>query len=109
VDNKVFNKLVNELSAKLNNGCQSGVDVLKNNTPVDTQRLYESTRASNVELENDVLKCKIIAGGLSLYGVRRETERVRDVNYAIFLELKYHYIRNCLLPIINQILSSLKR
>ena len=96
-----------QLAAKLAEACENGVQVIKDVTPIDTQRLYASTRVGEPSVEGNKIKCKIIVGGISLYGIRREQELVKDVNYAIFVERKYQYIRKQESVLISEILKGL--
>lgn len=96
-----------ELAEKLEKGCEKAVEVIKTVTPIDTQRLYASTRFENVELINNYIQVKIVMGGVSLAGIRRETSTVRDVNYGIFVERKQQYIRKNLDEIKEAIINEL--
>lgn len=98
-------KLKLQLATKLNEGCREAAKLIKETTPIDTQRLYESTRATEPEINKDSISCKVVAGGLELYGVRREQDIRRPVDYAIFVENKYNYIRNQLDQITEAILD----
>lgn len=100
-------KLLNAVAAKLNTGIDLSVDILKYNTPIDTQRLYESTRNGGIEInyrQNQVL-AQILIGGIELYGVRREQNLLKPVNYGLWIEIKYSYIRSSLSEMIQAIIS----
>lgn len=100
-------KLQKSLETKLEEGCQRSVEILRDNTPIDTKRLWESTRHESVTSNGLVSECKIIAGGESRYGVLRETDIKRDVDYAIFVESRTGYARQSLVAIKNAIVNSL--
>lgn len=107
MNRQAFLKLKQELASKLQKGCEESADILRENTPIDTKRLWESTRAGEVEIKSDSIECQIIAGGESLYGVNREQDIKRDVDYAIFVESRTNYARNSLKDIKNTILDKL--
>lgn len=89
-------KLQKLLENKLESGCQRGAEILRDNTPIDTQRLWESTRNDSVTTNGLISECKIIAGGESLYGIIKETEIKKEVDYAIFVESRTGYARESL-------------
>lgn len=96
--------LKRSLSNKLWLGCANSVNVIQDVTPIDTQRLFESVAVSGVvETQTDVFKCQIVIGGQSLYGVRREQNIKRPVNYAKYIEAKYGFVRQSLSAIAETI------
>ena len=92
VDGKGVEKFKNLLAKKLLAGCQAGAVELQNYTPIDTRRLYTSTRAVNLEIHPVSITCTIRAGGVNLPGELREVGINRDVDYAIFVEVRTGYI-----------------
>jgi hypothetical protein len=72
-----------------------GVTKIKESTPIDTQRLFESVEKKDPEnISANIFRFRIVIGGKSLYGVRRETSLKKDVNYAKYVESRYHFVRN---------------
>lgn len=102
-----LNALKKQLSQALIKGCENAVLVIKANTPIDTQRLYETTRVDSSYLDNsaEVMEIRIVAGGLAIVGIRREQGIVRDVDYGIYVERRDGYIAASLPEIKNAILS----
>jgi len=98
---KTLNLLKVELHKRLIKGCEDSVEIIKNNTPIDTKRLYETTRVEEASL----LRAKIMIGGMRLRGILREQNLERNVNYAIFVERKYQYVRQVLSNIESAIIS----
>jgi hypothetical protein len=107
VNNQALSKLKRELATRLQKGCESGAEVLRDNTPIDTKRLWESTRGDTASINGDLISCRIVAGGLSLYGINRETDIRREVDYAIFVESRTNYARESLGEISKTILDNL--
>lgn len=103
-----LDKLCVQLARKLEKGCDEGAKVVRANTPIDTKRLWESTRADTPVKTRYHIKCRIIAGGLKLYGVTRETDIKKEVDYAIYVEYRYNYIRSSLKQIKRVLIESLK-
>lgn len=92
VDGKGVEKFKNLLAKKLLAGCQAGAVELQNYTPVDTRRLFTSTRVTNLAIHPVSIACTIRAGGVNLPGELREVGINRDVDYAIFVEVRTGYI-----------------
>jgi hypothetical protein len=92
VDGKGVEEFKNLLAEKLLVGCQAGAEELQNYTPIDTKRLFTSTRAVNLEIHPTSIACTIRAGGVNLPGELREVGINRDVDYAIFVEVRTGYI-----------------
>ena len=107
MNQKALNELKKQLAASFRIGCEKAVLVIKANTPIDTQRLYETTRveAEDLDTTQEILQLKIVAGGLALAGIRRETGIVRDVDYAIYVERKDGYIASNITEIENAIVG----
>jgi hypothetical protein len=87
---------MDKITKKFLNGCQQAAEILKENTPVDTQRLKNSTRAQLVKNSKDEIIVRIIQGGISQPGVLREEGIERDVDYAGYVEMNQSYVRNSL-------------
>lgn len=84
-----------ELLAKsLQNACEYGAMKLQDLTPIDTKRLFSTTRAGETTIRDSSISCEIIAGGLRVKGVLKEQGLERDVDYAIFVENREGYITN---------------
>jgi hypothetical protein len=83
-----FVELKRNLHSNLVSGCEKAVEIIKEDVPIDTQRLFESTRVDDSEFNesSDDLQVNLVAGGIELYGVRREQSILKEVDYAIFLE-----------------------
>lgn len=92
VENAGIERFKNLLAEKLLEGCQAGAVELQKYTPIDTRRLYTSTRAVNLEIHSTSLTCTIRAGGMNLPGELRGIGINRDVDYAIFVEVRTGYI-----------------
>lgn len=95
------------LQDKLIKGCNNAVEIIKENTPIDTQRLYESTRTelNTLETNSEMIEVNIIAGGVEIYGIRREQDILREVDYGIYVERRDGYIRSNLNQITDAILE----
>ena len=102
-------KLQASLADKLKEGCDRGANILRDNTPIDTKRLWTSTRGGEATTTGLVTQCRIIAGGSVEYGVTRETDIKREVDYAIFVESRTNYARESLNDIKRVILDSLSK
>jgi hypothetical protein len=107
MNQQALNHLKRQLAQSLIKGCEKAVLVIKANTPIDTQRLYESTRveAEDLDYSADVLEVEIVAGGVAIAGIKRETGIVRDVDYGIYVERRDGYIASTLPEIENAITS----
>lgn len=102
-------QLQQKLASKLVEGCSRGASILRDNTPIDTKRLWSSTRISESVTSGLVTECKIIAGGSIEYGVTKEVDIAEEVNYAIFVESRTNYARECLGDIKRVIVESLTK
>lgn len=85
---QAFVNLKQKLHSTLVSGCEKAVEIIKQDVPIDTQRLYESTRIDSDEFNesNDNLSINIVAGGIELYGMRREQAILREIDYGIYVE-----------------------
>lgn len=81
-------ELKKQLHSTLVSGCEKAVEIIKEDVPIDTQRLFESTRVDDFEFNesSDDLRIDIVAGGIELYGIRREQSILKEVDYAIYVE-----------------------
>lgn len=100
----MLESLKKRLALKLYQGCKNAAEIIKEDTPIDTQRLYETVEATQPEINKNCVKCKIVLGGQSLYGIRYQTGIKKDVNYAIYVEMRTPFIR----PKLNQITQTIK-
>lgn len=107
VNRQAFLNLKKELASKLQSGCDEAANIIKDVTPIDTKRLWQSTRAEEVEITTSCIQCRIVAGGEALYGVLREQDILKEVDYAIYVESRTSYIRSSLKDIKNAILDKL--
>lgn len=103
LNQKGIEQLKKQLATKLYDGCSDGAEILRDNTPIDTKRLWKSTRPVEVSINREVIRSGIVAGGLSLTGILRETTIQKDVVYAIFVNNRTGYIDNCIASIVNAI------
>lgn len=105
MNQQALGSLKNQLASVFKKGCEKAVLVIKANTPIDTQRLYETTRldTEDLDINQDILEIKIVAGGLAIAGVKRETGIIRDVDYGIYVERRDGYIASNITEIENAI------
>ena len=101
-------ELKQQLAAKLHQGCLEGVDIIKEATPIDTQRLFESVDAAQPVINDSAIECKITLGGKTLYGVQREQDIKKSVNYAKYVEARYGFVRQSLAAVSNAIVDNLE-
>ena len=101
----MLESLKKRLVKKLYQGCKNATEIIKEDTPIDTQRLYETVEATQPVIDKNCISCKIVLGGQSIYGVKRETNIKKDVNYAIYVEMRTPFIR----PKLNQITQVIKQ
>jgi hypothetical protein len=87
-----INALKINLGLKLHKGCTDGAEILRNNTPVDTKRLWKTTRPMSISITQSAIRCGVIAGGLSIKGILREQNVKKDVTYAIWVNNRTNYI-----------------
>ena len=91
------------LGIKLQAACSDGSAILRENTPIDTKRLWKTTRPMGIEVTRNAIKSGIVAGGLSLKGINREQNITKDVVYAIYVNNRTGYIENSIPEIVNGI------
>ncbi|GIW59485.1 MAG: hypothetical protein KatS3mg087_0551 [Patescibacteria group bacterium] len=101
-------ELAQLLGDRLYQGCEDGAEIIKQTTPIDTQRLYESTRADNLEINNTHVSCRVVVGGVEMYGVRREQNILKDVDYAAEVELRYGYMQGAIADVEGAIAQRLQ-
>lgn len=100
--------LKRSLREKLWLGCTNSVNIIQENTPIDAQRLHDSIAVTNaVETDDGIIKCRITIGGQELYGVRKERDIKRPVNYAKIIESRYGFVRQSLADIHSTIMNEL--
>jgi hypothetical protein len=103
-----LNELKSVLAAKLAKGCHNSIEIIQNVTPIDTQRLYTSVDATeSVINDNGSITCEITLGGKELYGIRRDQQHKKPVNYALYVEIRTGFVRSALANIKNQIIEDL--
>lgn len=107
INQRSLSSFVSRLKSQFEEACKDTVPLVQSFTPVDTKRLYNSTRAEPAVLKDKIIECDIIAGGVSLLGETREQELRRDVDYAYWVEIKNPYIRPNLTAIGNEIVAKL--
>jgi hypothetical protein len=107
INQQALNSFVAGLANQFGEAVGDTVPFVQSLTPVDTKRLYNSTRATDPIVSGKVVQCDIVAGGISLYGEIREQEIRRDVDYAYWVEIKNPYIRSNLPAIGNGIIANL--
>lgn len=91
------------LGLKLQEGCSDASAILRENTPIDTKRLWKSTRPMGITITRTAIKSGIVAGGLSLFGINREQNIKKDVVYAIYVNNRTGYIDNSITDIVDAI------
>ena len=109
MNESLFQDLKNELSVALQDSCSELVSLIQDLTPVDTKRLYESTRPMEVVIEGDLIKSGVIIGGIELFGILKEQDIKKMVDYAIYVEYSQFYIQGNMGIIISALLSSLQQ
>lgn len=102
-----LNEFKQQLAKQLLNACEYGAMDLQDHTPVDTKRLFTTTRADNLKVNKNSISCDIVAGGQRIKGILREQDFERDVNYAVFVETRTGYISNNLDSIGQTVVSNL--
>ena len=106
LDKRAIAKLEQELANNFYLACQETVPFIQGLTPVDTKRLYNSTRVREPIKTGKVINCDFVAGGVALPGEIREQDLVREVDYAYFVEIKQSYIRSNLIEIGNEVVEN---
>jgi hypothetical protein len=105
MNNDALSSLEELLLSKLQDGCDNAVEVIQANTPIDTKRLYTTTRTDEPIVDSDKLQINIVIGGEELAGILREQGIVKEVDYAIDVERRYQYIGRNLTEIENAIIE----
>jgi len=108
INQQALNSFVAGLANQFGEAVGDTVPFVQSLTPIDTKRLYNSTRATDPIVSGKLIECDIVAGGISLYGEIREQEIRRDVDYAYWVEIKNPYIRSNLPAIGSEIIANLK-
>ena len=108
INQQMLNSFVGRLKQQFGQAVADTVPFVQSLTPVDTKRLYNSTRATDPIVSGKLIECDIVAGGISLYGEIREQEIRRDVDYAYWVEIRNPYIRSNLPAIGQEIIANLK-
>lgn len=103
LNQKGIDALKIKLGLKLYEACSDGAAILRDETPIDTKRLWKSTRPIGVSIARNFIRSGIIAGGLSIPGITREQDIKRDVVYAIYVNNRTGYIDNCIPSIVDAI------
>jgi hypothetical protein len=99
---RIFNA---ELAKQFQKAVANAVPVVQEVTPVDTMRLFNSTRADDPVMEGKQIRCDLVAGGVALYGTLSEQTIKKDVDYALDIELRYHYLRGNIKAIADAIVE----
>ncbi len=91
-----------QLEARLTNAAVSGSGAMKEIVRVDTGRMQKSIRTTPLVRPTPVESLIVIlVGGIELYGVYREQDIKRLVDYSALVEIKYADIRKNLSFIIE--------
>lgn len=102
-----INALKINMGLKLYEGCVEGANLLKENTPIDTKRLWKTTRPMGISITQLAIKSGIVAGGLAIKGINREQNQIRSVSYAIWVNNRTNYIDEVVPEIARAIRRSL--
>lgn len=103
LNKKGINALKINLALKLYEGCVDGAAILRENTPIDTKRLWKTTRPMGISITQFAIRSGILAGGQSIKGILREQSIKKDVTYAIYVNNSTNYIEEVLPQIANAI------
>ena len=95
-------KLLNALAIE-------GVDTAREYTPIWSQRLHNSARAENPQVERDRVHCDLVFGGVALPGVQHERGIIKDVDYALQQEQEKGFLTGNLDAIGQAIVVGLTR
>ena len=79
---------------KFIDGCEDGALVLQDATPIDTMRLYASTRVEIEDIGESHITVHIVQGGVELHGILREQELSKPVDYGFYVVARNNYIRS---------------
>jgi hypothetical protein len=107
INQRSLSNFVAGLTAQFGQACEDTIPFIQELTPVDTKRLYNSTRAEEPVLSGNIIFCDLVAGGVSLYGENREQDVRRDVDYAYWVEIRDAYIRSNLFAIEQELVANL--
>lgn len=86
-----------------------GVETAREYTPIWSQRLHDSARAENPQVERDRVHCELVFGGIALPGVLQEQGIIKDVDYALAQEQEKGFLTNNLDAIGRAIVDGLHR
>ena len=103
LNHKNINALKINLGLKLYEACNNAAEILQDNTPIDTKRLWKSTRPISITVSKNAIRSGVIAGGVTLPGIIREQNIRKDVVYAIYVNNRTNYIDNCIPQIVDAI------
>lgn len=103
LNQKGIDALKIQLGLKLYEACNDASAILRDNTPIDTKRLWKSTRPMGISVSRNAIRCGVVAGGLSLKGINREQTISKDVVYAIYVNNRTNYIDNSMPAIVDAI------
>lgn len=92
-----------QLGLKLYDACNDAAEILRDNTPIDTKRLWKSTRPIPIEVNKNAITSGVMAGGATLPGITREKNIRKAVVYAIYVNARTGYIEECVPEIVNAI------
>lgn len=98
-------RLKQQVADKIDRGSGRCVNIIKANTPIDTQRLFETVEAEKPVIQGNKVCSRICIGGKELYGIRREQNIKRPVNYAIYVEARTGFVSSLVPQIRQEILS----
>jgi hypothetical protein len=94
-----FADLKKDLEQRLETGLKDSIPVLQDTIAIDTKRAYTTIR---------VEQNRLIIGGQELYGVLREQDIKKAVDYAIFIEAKYKFVESSIPTIVRNIENAFK-
>jgi hypothetical protein len=103
LNHKNIDALKINLGLKLYEGCNDAAAILRNNTPIDTKRLWKSTRPIGITVTKDAIRSGVVAGGVTLPGITREQNINKVVVYAIYVNNRTGYIEECIPQIVDAI------
>ena len=87
---------MNKLDKIFIDRCDRAAEVIKSVTPIDTQRLHDSTRVEVQSVSKDKVVVYIIQGGESRAGMIKEQDISKPVDYGVYVEMTQSYIRGAL-------------
>ena len=95
-------QLYRELTSYLQDVVDQAVEDTRPHIHVDTGRLKKSLRAGKVRRVGNDLEVRVIMGGLRLYGVVREEDIQKDVDYSLEEETRHPQMRRFFIPAISR-------